>query len=143
MFLTFKSDKVINMRLELLRKTDLALRALRYLATVDGRAVTGDVAAATGATPAYVPQVMTPLVRRGWVASQRGPLVGYELVVELHRINVRELIEALEGPIDDRRCVLRNGACDADAPCAIHDAWTQARTALIRELESISLDSST
>jgi Rrf2 family protein len=129
------------MRLELLRKTDLALRALRYLATVDGRAVTGDVAAAIGATPAYVPQVMVPLVRRGWVTSQRGPLGGYELMVDLSRINVRELIEAMEGPIDDRRCVLRNRACDAATPCAIHDAWTQARTALVRELESLSLDS--
>lgn len=123
----------------LLRKTDLALQALRFLSTIDGRAVTLDVATAIGSTPAYVPQVMTPLVRTGWVVSQRGPLGGYELVVDLEAVSIRALIEAVEGPIDDGRCVLRSTACTADQPCALHVAWARARTALIDELDTIAL----
>ena len=127
------------MQLGLLRKTDLALRALRFLATVEGRAVTQEVANGIGSTVAYVPQVMTPLVRTGWVVSQRGPLGGYELVADLDAVSMRELIEAVEGPIDDGRCVLRSAACTADEPCGIHVAWARARTALIDELDTVAL----
>lgn len=127
------------MQLGLLRKTDLALQALRFLATIDGRAVTLDVASAIGSTVAYVPQVMTPLVRSGWVVSQRGPLGGYELVADLEAVSMRALIEAIEGPIDDGRCVLRSTACTADQPCALHVAWERARTALVDELDTIAL----
>ncbi len=112
------------MRLELTRKSDLALRAVRHLATAGGRVKGEKLAAAVGATPAFLPQVVAPLVREGW---------GYRLVRAPSEISVLDLIEAIEGKTDTGRCVLRGAPC-GDALCALHDAWARARTALLSEL---------
>jgi len=123
------------MKLGILRKTDLVLQALRLLAASDGRLSTQELAATVGSTAAYLPQVMRPLVRNGWVVSSRGPTGGYDLVADPAGISMRDLIEAVEGPIDDGQCVLRPSPCLADTPCAIHESWRRARTALVTELE--------
>jgi Rrf2 family protein len=49
-------------------------------------------------THQYLPQVMSPLVRRRWVSSSRGPRGGYQLEVGLDAITVLDLIEVVEGP---------------------------------------------
>ena len=54
------------------RFTDLALTALQALARVGGRDTRSDLAAETGTTPSFLPQVMAPMVQAGWVKSGRG-----------------------------------------------------------------------
>lgn len=125
------------MKLELLRKTDQALRALRYLQASPQRRQTDEIAAVIDASPQYVPQVMAPLVRHGWVASVRGPGGGYEAVADMSRVTMRQLIEAVEGPVKDGMCVLRPAPCPGDDQCALHEPWARARDALIRELDTI------
>ena len=45
-----------------------------------------------------------------------------------------DLIEAVEGPFEDGRCVLREAPCPAIEQCGLHNAWSRARRALIDEL---------
>ncbi len=98
-----------------------------------------DLADTLETTHQYLPQIMSPLVRRRWVSSSPGPRGGYELVVQLESISVLDLIEAMEGATDVDTCVLRGEICDVSDPCALHGAWSQARDALLRELSSMSL----
>ncbi len=126
------------MRLELQRKTDLALRAMTQLNGAT-RAKGPDLAAAIGTTPAFIPQVMMPLVQRGWVQSEPGPTGGYRRAVELAAVSMLDLIEAVEGPTVTDTCVLRGGPCPAEENCALHDAWMRARSALLDELAAIPL----
>ena len=121
------------MRLELTRKSDLALRALRALHSAATRLKTAPLAAEAGTTASFLPQVMAPLVRSGWVDSEPGPRGGYLLAAPAWRISVLDLIEAVEGPTDAGRCVLRGGPCP-EAQCALHEAWAKARDALLMEL---------
>ncbi len=127
------------MKLELSSRTDVALRALRFLDDDGGRRSTAAVAAAVGASPQYLPQVMAPLVRAGWVQSARGPGGGYQLDADLSRLTLRQLVEAVEGPTEDGRCVLRDAPCPRDEQCALHVPWQRARAALLAELERASL----
>jgi Rrf2 family protein len=124
------------MRLELTSKTDLAVRALRMLVEVGGaEPVKGPaLAAALGSTVYYLPQVMRPLVEMGWVLSASGPNGGYRLAPSPDGISVRQVVEAVEGPIVDGRCVLRHSACPVVEPCALHYAWSRARSAMADEL---------
>lgn len=126
------------MRLEITRKTDLALRAICALDRA-GRLKGPDIAAAVGTTRGFVAQVMNPLVQRGWVRSDPGPTGGYELVGSLEGTSMLELIETVEGPTDDGRCVLRGGPCPGMEVCALHDAWVPAREALLARLAGVSL----
>ena len=121
------------MRLEITRKSDLAVRALCSLRK-SGRLKSSALARETGTTPAFIGQVMMPLVRHGWVTSDPGPTGGYQLSVSLDRLSILEVIEAVEGPTVSGRCVLRDGPCPADEICALHDAWLPAREALMERM---------
>lgn len=126
------------MRLELQRKTDLAVRAMTTL-DGDARIKGPDLADTIGTTPAFIAQVMMPLVQRGWVQSDPGPTGGYRRVVELTSVSMLDVIEAVEGPTVTGKCVLRGGPCPTDENCALHDAWMRARSALLDELAAIPL----
>ena len=75
----------MTMRLEVTRRADLAVSALRML-HANGRMKAGDLAVAIGSTPGFVPQVIGPMVKRGWVRSEPGPSGGYSLRASLDRM---------------------------------------------------------
>jgi Rrf2 family protein len=130
-------------RLEVTRKSDLAVRILRVLAERGERVKGPELAAAVHSTPGYVPQVLTPLVRAGWVRSDPGPTGGYVLVAELTEVSLLAVIEAVEGPTDTGRCVLADRPCEQAGPCALHTPWVRARAHLLRELDRTSVADAT
>jgi Rrf2 family protein len=126
------------MRLEITRKADLAVRAMALLA--EGRQLkAADLAAELEASAAFVPQVVGPLVKAGWVRSDPGPSGGYRLTVAPEQVNVLDVVEAVDGPTDTGRCVVAEAACGRESVCALHGAWTLARDELMRSLRSISV----
>jgi Rrf2 family iron-sulfur cluster assembly transcriptional regulator len=127
------------MRLELRARTELTLRTLAALSDRRRRRAV-ELAAAVGTTPAYLAHLVGPLVRAGWVRSAPGPNGGHRLAVALSTISLLDLIEAVEGPTDDGRCVMADRTCPSPDPCALHDAWMRARAALVSVLSSTTLD---
>lgn len=130
-----------GVRLEITRRADLAVRAMRELGATTDRLKAQNLAEALETTPGFVPQVVGPLVKAGWVRSDPGPTGGYVLEVSLDRISVLDVIEAVDGPTDDGRCVVADVACDAGRPCVLHDAWTAARDELTDALRTMSVSS--
>lgn len=116
------------------RKTDLALQALRVLATARGPVKGKDLAALINTTASFIAQIMKPLVDASWVTSDRGPTGGYRLAADLTTISVLSLIEAVEGPTINGRCVLQGTPCPIVDQCAMHEAWVRGRSALLNEL---------
>jgi len=122
------------MRLDLSRKTHLALRAMRALER-SGEQVKGvDIASSIETTPQYLLQVMAPLVAAGWIASEPGPRGGYRLTQDLEVLSLLDVIEAVEGPLAEGRCVLRDTPCPNAEECQLHEPWQQARDALVDQL---------
>lgn len=124
------------MRLEVTRKSDLAVRALRELARSTDRMKGPELAEAIGSTPGFVTQVVNPLVRKGWVRSDPGPSGGYSLTADLGQVSVLAVIEAIEGPTDSGRCVLVDRPCAESGHCALHVPWLRARALLLDELDA-------
>ena len=124
------------MRLELTKKTDLAFQALASIAAQGDQRTNGsDLTASLEITTHYLPHVMAPLTRAGWVASTSGPHGGYSIAVDLHEITLLDLVEAVEGPIDNGRCLHLGPRHNVDqTACALHHPWTKARQALITAL---------
>ncbi len=128
----------MDMRLVLWPRTELTLRVLEALSDrARWRAV--DLAAQIGTSPAFTAQIVGPLVRRGWVRSTPGPSGGHELDADMGAVSVLDLIEAVEGPSTDGRCVMADRACPSPEGCALHDAWMRARDMLTNELRTIPL----
>lgn len=117
---------------KLRRRTDLALSALRCLGeTPHGRSTGQELAKTVGTSPSFLPQVMAPLIRAGWVTSERGPGGGYALTAGSGSASFYDVIEMTEGPTTDGRCLLRDGPCPGDHSCAVHLVATEAREKLI------------
>jgi Rrf2 family protein len=128
------------MRLEITRRSDLATRALVELAHLGRRTKSAELAEAIGTTSGFLSQAMTPLAERGWVRSEPGPTGGYVLTADLADVSVLDVIEAIEGPSDAGRCVLEDRPCGSAVACALHQPWQRARTHLLDELSSSTLD---
>jgi len=127
------------MRLEVTRKSDLAVRSLQALAVSSDRVKGPALAAMVGSTSGFVSQVLTPLVRVGWVRSDPGPSGGYSLTADLDEVSVLAVIETIEGPTDSGRCVLADRSCDEGGTCALHVPWVRARAQLLTQLDATSV----
>ena len=127
------------MRLEISRKTELALSAIRELRRHELPIKGAHLAQLLDTTSAYLPHVLRPLVQRGWVESNPGPTGGYRLGAAPAAITLYDLIEAVEGPMDEGRCVLRGKPCPTVDLCALHEPWLRARQALLIELRETTL----
>lgn len=125
------------MRLELSKRTDLALQALLHLCgdRPDALLSGASVAEAIGTSKNFLPQVMSPLIRGGWIESVPGPSGGYRLLALAKDITLLEVIEAVEGPTPNGTCVLRGAPCPVEEPCVLHVPWSRARDALLSELD--------
>jgi len=127
------------MRLEITQRAELAVRALVALEDASGRLKSVDLAGLLGTTAGFVPQVMGPLVRVGWVRSVSGPTGGYELVCELDTLSVLDVVETVDGPTDTGRCVVAERVCDPSDPCVLHVAWGRARDELRSSLGRLQM----
>ena len=93
------------MKLELRPRTDLTLRTIAAL--TDGqRWQAARLAEQVGTSATYLAHIVGPLTKAGWVHSAPGPTGGHQLVADLDRVSLLDLIEAVEGPTDDGRCVM-------------------------------------
>ena len=126
------------MKLEILDRTDLAVRALRLLSDLE-HASSRQLADRLDTSPGFLTQVLAPLVQSGVLISSRGPGGGYRFGVDPEDVTMLEVIEAIEGPTDDGRCVLENAPCPRRELCSLHDAWVAAREALLQTLSATAV----
>lgn len=127
----------MTVRLEVTRKAELAVRAVATLAAEPERLKAGDLAEKLSTTTGFVPQVVGPLVKAGWVRSDPGPTGGYSLQPGAERVSVLDVIEAVDGPLDDGRCVAVNQPCSPEHPCVLHLPWQSARRELRDRLAAV------
>ncbi len=119
-----------------------ALRAMVDLARRfgNGPIARQDIAARQDISADYVAQLFRPLQDAGLVEGVKGPGGGYRLTRAPGEIRVRDVVEALEGPVALAPCVegyLDSGGCPRAALCATRGFWERLSTA-IRELLDIT-----
>lgn len=119
----------------------MAVRALALLAESSENVKSAALAEQLGTTALFVPQVLGPLVRAGWVRSDPGPTGGYRCLVSLTDLSVLQVIEAVEGATDLGRCVVADRPCASGDVCVLHVAWTQARSELVSVLQALPMSS--
>ena len=127
------------MNIGLSRRTDLGIKAMQVLTHNQDRMSGARLADEIGTTTQFLPQVLGPLVKAGWIDSERGPRGGYLARVPLEEISLLELVETTEGAIESGLCVLRDGPCPGTQSCPVHTAWMEAREVLVRRLKEMSL----
>ena len=123
------------------RRGDYAVRAMLALAgeTTDQWLSVPRISGAMAIPERFLPAVMRDLVRAGLVEGRTGRTGGYRLMHSAGTISLLDVIAAVEPEPDPRTCVLRSGPCGLDGHCAVHDAFSAARTSMLKRLEEVSL----
>ncbi len=122
------------------RRSDYGIRALVWMARAEDRSTTAAQIADEMEIPkGFLHQVLLGLRRAGIVASRTGRTGGYRLAKPAAEISVLEVMEALEGPIENGECAMKGGPCHWDDVCPMHWVWSSARNALVEKLKDASL----
>jgi Rrf2 family protein len=88
----------------------------------------------------YLEQLFVNLRNAGLVKSVRGANGGYLLKGSAEDITVREILIALEGPINIVDCVADESLCDFSNKCATHELWIELREQISDLLGNITLE---
>jgi Rrf2 family protein len=125
--------------MKLSTQADYAVRAVFELASREPGSVvhTDEIAGAQRIPMARLAKVVQDLARAGLVRTMRGRQGGVVLARTAGDITVRDVYEAMEGPILMCRCRQRAEPCGERA-CDTHAFWQGVETLLNEELETMT-----
>ncbi|MCW8140273.1 MAG: Rrf2 family transcriptional regulator [Planctomycetota bacterium] len=106
---------------------EYALRAMTHLASLPpgSSARAADLEAVTGTSAPYLAKVLRRLVVAGLLDSRKGHHGGFALARPPAEVRFADILQAVGHSPDPTRCAFGWGECDPDAPCPLHDAWSQ------------------
>ena len=128
--------------MELTRKGEYAIRGIIYLARLpQGKvALISEIAEATSVPQTFLAKIFQSFAKLGLVNSYRGTGGGFILGRPASRITLREVVEAVEGPIMPNRCLMGEGGCEHNRKCLVHPVWRNVQGEVVRILDSVTIE---
>jgi Rrf2 family protein len=128
-----KHMKRTNSSMQLTRAADYAVRVMMHLATLPAheRASLPALAQATGTPESFLSKVLQALSRAKLITSLRGQSGGFEILPSGRRASMRQVIEAVDGPIHLNVCLISQRACGRSRGCPAHHVWAEAQRAML------------
>lgn len=97
----------------------LALHSMAILYASNGSSQSSkELSKIMGASSNHLSKVLLKLTKAGLVKSYRGPAGGFLLGKQADQITLKEIYEAIEGPISSDRCFFHLESCNGSA-CAL------------------------
>lgn len=129
--------------MKLSRRADYSVRAMVdvALASRDDVILTREIAERQDIPLVFLTKIITRLVQADLLRAYRGAKGGIVLARPAEEINLREIVEAVEGPIALNRCVKVPSQCKRDGTCPMHEVWCQAQNDLLHRLDQTHLAS--
>jgi Rrf2 family iron-sulfur cluster assembly transcriptional regulator len=128
--------------MELTRKGEYAIRGIIYLAKQPpGKvALVSEIAEATAVPPTFLAKIFQSFAKLGLVNSFRGTGGGFVLGRPAGQITLRQVVEAVEGPILPNRCLLAEVGCDQLEQCNVHPVWRRVQGEVALILDGVTLE---
>lgn len=125
------------------RRVDYAVRALSYLAAQPQPWVVGskEIADNQDIPTHFMSKIMKDLATAGLVHSRVGRKGGFSLARHPESINLKEVYEAVEKPLNLIECLERDHQCVYDSVCTQISVWERAQGLLADYLAGISIGS--
>jgi Rrf2 family protein len=126
--------------MQLTLEGDYAVRVVVELAARQPGAVvrTEELTGSTQVSRAHLAKIIQSLARAGLVQTRQGSAGGVSLRRDPGEITLRQMVEAVEGPILLNRCLARPGECARDSFCPVHPVWARIQALLVRELDAVT-----
>ncbi|MFP4502187.1 MAG: RrF2 family transcriptional regulator [Candidatus Hydrogenedentota bacterium] len=118
-----------------------ALRATLVLAQTprDQFRGAGSIAEEIRAPQNYLGKMLKTLAERGVLVSQKGMGGGFQLAKSPEKITLYEVVEPFDHVSDWTGCLMGNGACSPDTPCALHHKAAYVRDEYVKMLRTSTL----
>jgi len=139
--------------LKLSKKTDYALMALQYMATVQQEEMnafnihrivnTKEIAEEHMIPLELLAKVLQTLAKHEMIESQNGPKGGYVLAREPRNISISQVLEAIEGPLGIVDCYHEkddHAACEQMEHCNIRTPLLKVQESIMQLLSSMSIE---
>jgi Rrf2 family nitric oxide-sensitive transcriptional repressor len=124
--------------MQLSRATDIAVRALMYVAVLGGRRTIDELAEALAVPRNHMAKVVQRLQHLGLLTTTRGRAGGVELAEEAWHASVGAMIRALEGEHEVVDC--ENPPCPLRGGCRLRGALRRAQEAFLASLDDVRLE---
>ncbi len=126
--------------LRVTRLTDYATVVLTALAGQPDRVHSAaDLAEQARLEPTTVARVLKPLAHAGLVESFRGAAGGYRLARPADTISLKDIVEAIEGPLGMTDCAGDHARCEHEPHCGLSPHWRRINDVVADALGGISL----
>jgi len=128
--------------MELTRKGEYAIRGIVYLARQPkGKvALISEIAEAADGPQTFLAKIFQSFAKIGLVNSYRGTGGGFTLGRPASGITLREVVEAVDGPVVPNRCLMKSSECERSVHCMVHDVWRKVQTQVVDILDGVTIE---
>ena len=118
---------------------NLALHSMAILAASQDRLVqTKEIASVLKASEAHLAKILLVLHRAGLVHATRGPAGGFKLTGDAAKVSLKEIYEAVEGPIVIEKCIFSVPVCNGKK-CELGDFFQSVNRKVAMKLAETKL----
>ena len=124
------------------RTGEYGLRGLLFLAKqpTNRLFLVSEVSKAQRIPETYLAKIFQRLSKTGLLKSTRGLNGGFNLGKPAKEITMKQVIEALEGPIVLKRSLLRQGECDEEESYPLHEVFEEAQEKFLEVLDRTTIE---
>ena len=115
--------------MKLTRGGEYGIRGVLYLSHQEEGKISmlSAIAKAQEVPPRFLAKIFQALAKAGIVKSHRGAKGGFSLARQASEVTIKDVIEAVEGPLYLNMCLAAPGDCGRDKLCPIHTVWEEAQ----------------
>ncbi|HEU4403312.1 MAG TPA: Rrf2 family transcriptional regulator [Candidatus Polarisedimenticolia bacterium] len=128
--------------MQLTRGVEYGIEGILYLARRDRGepAFLREISRATAIPETFLSKIFQKLASRGLIRSRRGFRGGFRLARPARRITLREIVEALQGPIEFHRCLDHLRARGRQQRCHVRQTFEKVQRKVALILEQTTLE---
>ena len=128
--------------MQITRREEYGLKGLLFLAQQPDEKVflVSEISRVQKIPERFLAKIFQRLSKAGVLRSVRGSKGGFSLRKTATEITMKEVVEALEGPIAINRCLPRKGKCGEEQECPLYEVLEEAQEGLLKVLERTSID---
>jgi Rrf2 family iron-sulfur cluster assembly transcriptional regulator len=130
--------------MQISRKADYALRALIYIAAVNGQRTCSinEVAENEKIPREYLAKILKELTQKGFLISYKGVNGGYRMAKSRDQISFLNVLEATQGPLAIASCNMQDreqSGCRGKDKCAAYSFWDDLQKKVAKILGDMTL----
>lgn len=123
------------------RASTYAFYGLGYLAkqSADRWVPLSEIHQAYGVPEKHLAKIFQSLVKAGILRSVRGVNGGFALARPAESVSPLDVIEVVDGPVDEKGCLLIRQPCEEESVCPINAVWRRAQEGMLAVLRQATV----